>query len=142
MSNQGWRFFKCDECIKGWAIMSRDHTSNSVDTCPECGDDLRPVKSVLDLSVKVDQLGNLVERKHKEWTVEEDIVNHPKHYTKHPSGVECIDICEHMSFCAGNAMKYLWRHKDKGNPIVDLQKADWYIKREILRLEKQNPNYE
>lgn len=38
-----------------------------------------------------------------------DNVNHPKHYTSHPSGVECITITEHMTFNAGNAMKYLWR---------------------------------
>ena len=32
-----------------------------------------------------------------------DPVNHPKHYTEHPSGVECIQITEHMGFCLGNA---------------------------------------
>lgn len=33
-----------------------------------------------------------------------DPVNHPPHYTAHPSGVECIQITEHMGFCLGNAM--------------------------------------
>ena len=38
-----------------------------------------------------------------------DPVNHPKHYTSDPSGVECIDVVEHRTFNVGNAMKYLWR---------------------------------
>ena len=39
----------------------------------------------------------------------DDVVNSPSHYTSHPSGVECIAITEHMSFCLGNAVKYIWR---------------------------------
>lgn len=58
-------------------------------------------------------------------------VNHPAHYNAHPSGVECIDIVEHMSFNVGNAMKYLWRADEKGAPVEDLKKAVWYIQREI-----------
>ena len=62
-----------------------------------------------------------------------DDVNHPAHYTSHPSGVECITITEHMSFCLGNAVKYIWRAGLKGNGIVDLEKAVWYVQREIAR---------
>ena len=36
-------------------------------------------------------------------------MNHPRHYTSHPSGVECIDITRHYCFSIGNAIKYLWR---------------------------------
>lgn len=65
-----------------------------------------------------------------------DPVNHPPHYTSHPSGVECIAITEHMNFCLGNAIKYLWRAGLKAQtPIEDLKKARWYIDREIARLE-------
>ena len=60
-------------------------------------------------------------------------VDHPPHYTSHPSGVECIQITEHMGFCLGNAIKYIWRADDKGSAIEDLQKAKWYIEREIER---------
>jgi hypothetical protein len=60
-------------------------------------------------------------------------VNHPKHYTSHPSGVECIQVTEHMSFCLGNAVKYIWRADLKGKDIEDLKKAAWYIDREIKR---------
>lgn len=60
-----------------------------------------------------------------------DPVNNPKHYTAHPSGVECIQITEHMNFCLGNAMKYIWRADEKWDAIEDLQKAKWYIEREL-----------
>jgi len=60
-----------------------------------------------------------------------DPVNHPKHYTEHPSGVECIQITEHMGFNLGNAVKYIWRADLKGNSIEDLKKAVWYVQREI-----------
>ncbi len=60
-------------------------------------------------------------------------VNHPKHYNAHPSGVECIDIVEHMGFNLGNAVKYIWRADLKANAIEDLQKAAFYIKRELKR---------
>lgn len=63
-----------------------------------------------------------------------DNVNHPKHYTQHPSGVECIEITEHMNFCLGNAMKYIWRASLKGKEVEDLRKARWYIDREISRI--------
>ena len=62
-----------------------------------------------------------------------DTVNHPKHYTKHPSGVECIQITEHMNFCLGNAIKYIWRADLKNDSVEDLKKAIWYINREIER---------
>jgi len=66
-----------------------------------------------------------------------DMVNHPPYYTAHPSGVECIDIVEHMPFNIGSAIKYLWRadHKHQ-TPIEDLKKAAWYINREIERRNK------
>ena len=66
-----------------------------------------------------------------------DAVNHPSHYTSHPSGVECIAITQHMNFCRGNAMKYIWRADKKGDAAEDLRKAVWYLNREIERLEKQ-----
>lgn len=66
----------------------------------------------------------------------DDPVTAPKHYKSHPSGVECIDIVEHMPFCIGNAIKYLWRYQLKNNATEDLKKARWYIDREIQRLEK------
>lgn len=53
-------------------------------------------------------------------------INHPNHYTSRNIGYECIDITQHQSFCTGNVIKYLWRYKDKGTPLEDLRKAQWY----------------
>lgn len=71
-----------------------------------------------------------------------DQVNHPKHYTSDPSGIECIDITRHRNFNIGNAIKYLWRaglkedkdHKFIDKQIEDLNKAVWYLVDEIHRL--------
>ena len=77
-------------------------------------------------------------------TPQPDRVNHPSHYTSHPSGVECITITEHYDFCVGNAIKYLWRcglkveegMAPKDKEIEDLKKAIYYIRRKINNLEK------
>lgn len=57
-------------------------------------------------------------------SVKQDSVDHPKHYTSDPSGIECIEITRHRNFNVGNAMKYLWRNglKDSDAQIEDLQK--------------------
>lgn len=73
-----------------------------------------------------------------------DMVNHPQHYTSHPSGVECIDITRHYYFSIGSAIKYLWRAglkkdaslTDNQKEIEDLKKAIWYINDRIKQLEK------
>jgi hypothetical protein len=67
---------------------------------------------------------------------EGDAVQHPPHYTSHPSGIECIQVTEHMNFCLGNAVKYVWRASLKGNAIEDLRKAIWYLQREIDCIER------
>lgn len=64
-----------------------------------------------------------------------DAIN-PSHYRSHPSGIEAIEITEHLNFCIGNAMKYLWRAGLKGDAVEDLKKAEWYIRREIERLSR------
>ncbi|WP_080735993.1 DUF3310 domain-containing protein [Rhodococcoides fascians] len=64
-----------------------------------------------------------------------DPVEHPKHYTSHPSGVECITVTEHMNFNLGNATKYIWRAGLKSSSAVeDIRKARWYLDRELSRL--------
>lgn len=74
--------------------------------------------------------------------MENDNVNHPEHYTSHPSGIECIEIARHYCFDVGNAIKYLWRcglKQEEGmtsrqKEIEDLQKAEWYIRDRINQL--------
>lgn len=68
--------------------------------------------------------------------VANDPVNHPSHYTN--SSIECIDAIqasmtaeEFRGFLKGNVFKYLWRYRNKNNPIEDLNKAEWYLHRLI-----------
>lgn len=65
-----------------------------------------------------------------------DAVN-PAHYKSSPSGVEAIDVIEHMPFNVGTAVKYLWRLGLKDDPIQELKKARWYIDREITKRERE-----
>lgn len=59
-------------------------------------------------------------------------VNHPSHYNK---GIEVIDYIEshNMNFNLGNAIKYISRCEHKDNKKVDIEKAIWYLQREIGR---------
>ena len=62
-----------------------------------------------------------------------DMVNYPPHYNWHPKGIECIDVIEEFSYNIGTAIKYLWRAGKKLNTVEDLEKAIFYIRREIER---------
>lgn len=72
-----------------------------------------------------------------------DNINHPAHYTQ--GGIECIDAIEAAvtglqgieAVCTGNAIKYLWRWKQK-NGAEDLRKAIWYINKLIEEKEDKN----
>ncbi|KAB7018567.1 DUF3310 domain-containing protein [Bifidobacterium longum] len=55
-----------------------------------------------------------------------DPVEHPAHYELSHPGLECIDLTAGMSFCMGNAVKYVWRYRSKNKPVEDLRKALWY----------------
>jgi hypothetical protein len=61
-----------------------------------------------------------------------DLVNQPPHYTT--GGIETIDFIEakNLNYNLGNCVKYITRADHKGNRIQDLQKAKWYLEREIL----------
>ena len=67
-----------------------------------------------------------------------DMVNHPKHYNV--EGYEVIDIIDafKLNFNMGNALKYLLRAVRIGNKLQDINKAIWYLQREIEQSEKQN----
>jgi len=68
-----------------------------------------------------------------------DPVNHPAHYTSHPSGIETIEITRHLSFNLGNSIKYILRSPYKGKAIEDLQKAVWYLNDQIRLLKSPTP---
>ena len=65
----------------------------------------------------------------------EDMVNHPRHYTSHPSGVECKDISKHFDSPRGQAIQYIWRCEDKGHPVTDLKKAIFWLEEKIKMYE-------
>jgi hypothetical protein len=79
-------------------------------------------------------------------SVENDLVNHPKHYTQ--GNIECIDVLVQMSnqgldYRVINAMKYLWRYKEK-NGDQDIEKAVWYLNHfldEKQKIKKQTFNF-
>jgi len=69
-----------------------------------------------------------------------DAVNHPKHYTNNPKGIELIDMIGHLSFPKGAAIKYIYRagEKDPNKAVEDLKKAKWFIDHMINDLEKKD----
>lgn len=65
-----------------------------------------------------------------------DAIN-PPHYQGFSNGAQVIDLTEHLSFSLGNCVKYVCRAgKKTQNPIEDLKKAQWYLDREVARLER------
>ena len=69
-----------------------------------------------------------------------ELINHPEHYNNHPSGIECIDVVEHMNFNLGNAVQYILRAGHKSDDAkTDLRKALWYLERELNRRESAEP---
>jgi hypothetical protein len=66
-----------------------------------------------------------------------DVVNSPAHYTY--GGIETIDFIEakQLNYHCGNVVKYVSRAGKKGERLEDLRKAQWYLNREIDRLEKE-----
>ena len=99
-----------------------------------CGNCNRIVGEVV--SIKDCPKGFKPTGKYRNITTTTDLVNHPTHYTESIPNIECIQVTEHMNFCRGNAIKYIWRAgwKDKTTAIEDLKKARWYLDREIARL--------
>ena len=68
--------------------------------------------------------------------MEKEQVNHPSHYQQ---GIEPIEVIESwdLNFSLGNVIKYTLRAPYKGKEIEDLEKAKWYLEREIIRLKKE-----
>ena len=74
--------------------------------------------------------------------IQEDVVNHPSHYTD--GGIECIEAIEaqltpeeYRGYIKGNIAKYLWRERLKGG-VTSLKKAQWYLDRLVQVDEVQN----
>lgn len=61
-----------------------------------------------------------------------DNVNHPAHYEAN-GPFECIELAETAVFNIGNMIKYVFRHRDKDDPLEDLRKARWYLRRQLTK---------
>ncbi len=70
-----------------------------------------------------------------------DPVTAPQHYRAPGLEVECMDVIQALglSFPLGSALKYIWRHQSKGNPLQDLKKARENLDRAIKDLEARPP---
>ena len=65
-----------------------------------------------------------------------EFVNHPQHYGGKDNPYEAIKVIEawNLGFCLGNTIKYISRAGKKDDTIQELEKALWYLKREIKTL--------
>ena len=115
---------RCNTCIYG--------KEDQYQECSFGGDCLEGIDNNRSAYIKK---YNSPEEKLLEDTKGNDPIN-PNHYKSHPSGVECIQVTEHMNFNLGNALKYIWRADLKNDAIEDLKKAVWYVQRELSRREK------
>ena len=76
---------------------------------------------------------------HRGFDMSKEAVNHPSHYKTDGARYEAIDVIEdwNLGFSDGNAVKYICRHRFKKNPIQDIKKAIWYLKRHLENLEAE-----
>ena len=67
-----------------------------------------------------------------------ELVKHPNHYGGKDNPYEAIKVIEawELGFCLGNTVKYISRAGKKDNIVQELEKALWYLKREIKKLKK------
>ena len=129
-------YLKCPTCKQSsennFAITEDGYRCKSCEYSGPCGEFTHPridMSGLQDVCHDIYEAGRPV-----------DMVNHPPHYTSHPSGVECIEITRHMSFNLGNAIKYIWRSDIKDNPIENMKKAIFYIEDEIKRRQRGPDN--
>ena len=68
-----------------------------------------------------------------------DLVNHPSHYGGKDNIYEAIKVIEawQLGFCLGNTIKYISRAGKKDNALQDLEKAKFYLDREINKLKDE-----
>lgn len=104
------------------------------------GIDINVPGSFSGIPICADESGAVNTAETHEAPAEDDMVNHPQHYTQ--GKIECIDALGEAvtgltgieAVCTANAIKYLWRWKHK-NGVEDLKKAVWYITHLIEELD-------
>ena len=133
-------FCDCAECSgEGCPLYNTSYSNDGV--CLEnhyFSDDVEAMYKILFGDVEA----NFVKVDNDLAKVEEDLVNHPSHYTS--GGIECIDAIaasmtpdEYAGFLKGQVIKYVWRYRLKGKPLEDLKKARFYLERLISSLEQE-----
>ena len=75
-----------------------------------------------------------LQKRIEQGTQQADPVNNPSHYNQ--GGIECIEAIkasmsgeEFAGYLKGNVQKYVFRYRNKGNPVQDLAKAKWYLEK-------------
>jgi hypothetical protein len=93
------------------------------------------------MSLYGEYLGNVRKQIEEETKKNKDMVNHPEHYNK--GSYETYDVIvdtlgkhEAISYCQGNILKYIMRMWNKGKPLQDAEKAEWYLKAMIKLLKE------
>jgi hypothetical protein len=100
--------------------------------CKSCND-----TGYFRLSDNIPHICNLCEIGEKTWKLRDELLKQPKLSYYHNGIYEAINVIEAwgLNFCLGNVIKYVARAGRKtDNPIEDLEKAKWYIEREIEKL--------
>ena len=103
--------------------------------CPECLPKYSKVpkkkKEVQTIAEEVVKTIKEAEVKNIELPKQEDVINHPSHYTR--GKIEVIDFIEdqQLPYHLGNVIKYIARAGHKGDKLEDLKKARWYLDRYI-----------
>lgn len=97
------------------------------------------------LDLETDRLYQLAKKLEEFKTDQQDMVNHPPHYTQ--GGMETIDIMEAKStpeefkgHLKLTALKYLTRAGHKDDELQDAKKTQWYVNRWVRTIEKQTVN--
>ena len=121
-------------CGEYSGVMAREISSEWNPSCPECVDS-DPHRNDLE-STGSNPVGDSATEPLKGSQIS-DPVNSPAHYRWLP--VEAIEITELFNFCLGNALKYILRADHKGKPVEDLEKAVWYLTREIEMRKRDTP---
>lgn len=127
---------KFQELLDDYKKLKDEHEKRMIDiyTVDLCEEDKKQMFK--------DSMNNYIPQVEVDSEGQEDNVNHPKHYE---GNIECIDAMQEVlskngtiSFCIGNAFKYIWRCKKKhSTPIEDLKKCRWYINKALDLLESE-----
>ena len=99
--------------------------------CPECLPKYSKVPKKKEVQAIAEKVVQTIEEQAVELPKQEDVINHPSHYTR--GKIEVIDFIEdqQLPYHLGNVIKYVARAGYKGDKLEDLKKARWYLDRYI-----------